>query len=63
MLLPVKAYHQRCFLAAMLSLYLQQCAVLKELYGMKARAYHGDGTQKDISSWSAARCDVLTYNS
>jgi hypothetical protein len=44
-------------------LYLQQCAVLKELYGLKARAYHGDGTRKGISSWSAARCDEHTYNS
>jgi hypothetical protein len=34
---------------------LQQCAVLKELYAIKARGYHDDGSQKDISSWSAAR--------
>jgi hypothetical protein len=32
---------------------LQQCSVLKEVYGMRARAYHGDGSQKDISSWNA----------
>lgn len=35
---------------------LQQCIVLKEGYGMAARAYHGDGSQKDISSWSADMC-------
>ncbi|KAF6265164.1 P-loop containing nucleoside triphosphate hydrolase protein [Scenedesmus sp. NREL 46B-D3] len=42
------------FLAPTNPLAAQQCAVLKDEYGMEVRAYHGDGSQKDISSWSAS---------